>query len=138
MLSKKKGNQLSTRHSPSEISRRMNNFIVVAFGAALIQQLLSLLTTDTPGAVSAGDAADFAESSARSCLLAQPSDQSEAVLPWPAISAGAARAVCLVGLSCAAGGMLDEGTLFLFEVGLKTIINLIILRSLRFLAPRFQ
>ncbi|CAM9677786.1 unnamed protein product [Ectocarpus sp. 8 AP-2014] len=116
----------------------MNKFIMVAFGVAVIQQLLSSLTTGAPGAVSAEEAAGFAESFARSCLLVQPSDQSKALLPWPAICAGAARAACLVGLSCAAGGMLDEGTLFLFEVGLKTIINLIILRSLRFFAPRFH
>ncbi|CAN0047706.1 unnamed protein product, partial [Ectocarpus sp. 6 AP-2014] len=88
--------------------------------------------------VTAEDAAGFAEILEWSCLLAQSSGESEALLSWPAISAGAARAACLGGLSCAAGGMLDEGTLFLFEVGLKTIINLIILRSLGFLAPRFQ
>ncbi|CAB1099560.1 unnamed protein product [Ectocarpus sp. CCAP 1310/34] len=116
----------------------MNELIMVAFGVAVIQQLLSSLTTDTPGAVSAEDAADFAESFARSCLLPQPPDQSEALVPWPAVSAGAARAACLVGLSCVAGGMLDKGTLFLFEVGLKTFINLIIIRSLRFLASMFQ
>ncbi|CAN0551318.1 unnamed protein product [Ectocarpus sp. 12 AP-2014] len=116
----------------------MNKFITVAFGLALTQQLLTSLTTDTPGAVAAEDAAGFPESFARSCLLAQSSDESEALLSWPAISAGAASAAYLGGLRCAAGGMLNEGTFFLFEVGLKTIINLIILRSLTFLTLSFQ
>ncbi|CAB1107857.1 unnamed protein product [Ectocarpus sp. CCAP 1310/34] len=116
----------------------MNKLTMVAFGLALAQKLLSSLTTDTPGAATADDAAGFAESLTWSCLLAQSSDESEALLSWPALSAGAASAACLGGLSCAAGGMLDEATLFLFEVGLKTIINLIILRSPSFLTPRFQ
>ncbi|CAM9769416.1 unnamed protein product [Ectocarpus sp. 12 AP-2014] len=111
---------------------------MVAFAFALAQQLLSSLTTDTPGAVTAEDAAGFAESFARSFLLAQSSDESETLLSWPAISAGAASAAYLGGLSCAAGGMLNEGTLFLFEVVLNTIINLIMLRSLTFLTPSFQ
>ncbi|CAN0171923.1 unnamed protein product [Ectocarpus sp. 12 AP-2014] len=78
----------------------MNKFIIVALGAAVIQQLLSSLITDTPGAVSAGEAAGFAKSFARSCFLAQPFDQSEALLRWPAVSAGTARAARLRTLSC--------------------------------------
>ncbi|CAM9659693.1 unnamed protein product [Ectocarpus sp. 13 AM-2016] len=116
----------------------MNKFIMVAFAFALAQQPLSSLTADTPGAVTAEDAAGFAESFARSCLLTQSSDESEALLSWPAVSVGAARAAYLGGLSCAPGGMLDEATLFLLEVVLNTIISLIILQSLRFVTPSFQ
>ncbi|CAM9822926.1 unnamed protein product [Ectocarpus sp. 8 AP-2014] len=121
------------------MSRGMNKLMMVAFGLAVIQQtVFSPAAGSTSGAVSAEELAGFAERFARSCLLARSSDESEALLSWPAISAGAARAACLGGWSCAAGDVLDEGTFFLLELGWKTLINLIILRSLRFLAPRFQ
>ncbi|CAM9566937.1 unnamed protein product [Ectocarpus sp. 13 AM-2016] len=137
------------------MSRRMRKFVMVAFGLAVIQQaFFSPAAGSSSGAVSAEDATDFAERFARSCLLARSSDESEALLSWPAVSAGAARAACLVplpfslsnmwrhqcpgGWSCAAGDVLDEGTFFLLELGWKTFINLFILRSLRFLAPAFQ
>ncbi|CAM9605927.1 unnamed protein product [Ectocarpus sp. 4 AP-2014] len=116
------------------MSSRMNRVIMVAFGLAVIQQAFF----STEGAVSAEESAGFAERFARSCLLAQSSDESEALLPWPAVSAGAARAACLGGWSCAAGDVVDEGTFFLLELGWKTLINLIILQGLRFLPPRFQ
>ncbi|CAN0541286.1 unnamed protein product [Ectocarpus sp. 12 AP-2014] len=121
------------------MSRRMRKFVMVAFGLAVIQQaFFSPAAGSLSGAVSAEDATDFAERFARSCLLARSSDESEALLSWPAVSAGAARAACLGGWSCAAGDVLDEGTFFLLELGWKTFINLFILRSLRFLAPAFQ
>ncbi|CAN0048516.1 unnamed protein product, partial [Ectocarpus sp. 6 AP-2014] len=133
-LPKTKDEQLSI-DTHSEMSRRMNE-LMVAFGLAVIQQAISSPAAgSTSGAVSAEELAGSAERFARSCLLARSSDESEALLSWPAVFAGAAKAACLG--TCAAGDVFDEGTFFLLELGWKTLINLIILRSLRFLAPRF-
>ncbi|CBJ28231.1 expressed unknown protein [Ectocarpus siliculosus] len=78
------------------MSRRMNKFMMVAIGLAVIQRaFFSPAAGSTSGAVSGEELAGFAERFARSCLLARSSEESEALLSWPAVSAGAARAACL-------------------------------------------